>query len=590
MENKISFKKIIEKYLSFTKRYEILIILVIFLSVLGSLKGFLERYFLKIGINKGVDYLSNLISKEVLINWLILLLIFFIIITFLSAIFSFFEIKLLNKIEANMIYDIKTRFISHILKLDYKFFTGHKTGSLVSAIGRGAAAVERVTDALFFNFLGVFIELLIVFFSLLYLGKIFSFVMIFFTLIFISFSLVMQKRSNLLQDEANKQEDIEKGNVADNFTNVESIKYFGKENFVLNKIKELVAKTKEKQLKAWNVWSETTAGQILILSFWSLTILYLSFKKFIEGSINVGDLTFVYSTFLMFINPLFSLVYNVRNFMRGLVDFGELFSYEEITKEIKDKPNAKELKIKKGEIIFENVYFSYDNKKVFENFNLKIPPGKKVALVGHSGSGKTTLIKLLYRLYDIQKGSIKIDGVDIRNVKQESLRSAMSIVPQECILFDDTIYNNIKFSKPNASRKEVLNTIKFAKLDKFIASLPQKENTIVGERGIKLSGGEKQRVSIARALLANKKLLILDEATSSLDSETEHEIQEELKELMKNRTSIIIAHRLSTIMNADLIVVLKKGKIIQIGKHQDLINEEGEYKKLWALQKGGYIK
>ena len=226
----------------------------------------------------------------------------------------------------------------------------------------------------------------------------------------------------------------------------------------------------------------------------------------------------------------------------------------------------------------------------FQDFNLKIRENEKVAFVGHSGCGKTTLVKLLNRFYDVNSGEILIDGKNINDFKQDSIRSETGIVPQECVLFDDTIYNNIRFADPGASRKEVLSAIRFAQLDEIIANFPDKEKTIVGERGVKLSGGEKQRVSIARAILADKKILLLDEATSALDSETEYEIQKDLQKLLRGRTSIIIAHRLSTIMNADRIVVLKRGKIIQMGKHNDLIREDGEYKKLWNLQKGGYIK
>jgi ATP-binding cassette subfamily B protein len=196
----------------------------------------------------------------------------------------------------------------------------------------------------------------------------------------------------------------------------------------------------------------------------------------------------------------------------------------------------------------------------------------------------------LKRFYDVDSGSVLIDGINIKEFKQESVRGEVGIVPQECILFDDTLYNNIKFANPNASREEVLDAIRFAQLDKIIEQFPFKERTVVGERGVRLSGGEKQRVSVARAILANKKILLLDEATSALDSETESEIQRDLKELLKGRTSIIIAHRLSTIMNADRIIVFKNGKIVQEGKHSELITRPGEYKKLWNLQKGGYIK
>jgi len=282
-------------------------------------------------------------------------------------------------------------------------------------------------------------------------------------------------------------------------------------------------------------------------------------------------------------------MHGMRDIYRAMADFEDLFEYGKIQKEIKDSPGAKKLEIKEGEVEFKDIEFKYGHRKIFQNFSLHVPKNKKIALVGHSGSGKTTLVKLLYRLYDVNNGSITIDGKDIRNFKQESLRGEMSVVPQECILFDATVYENILFSRPDATRAEVMKAIKFAQLDKIIEKFPNKENTIVGERGVKLSGGEKQRVSIARAILANKKVLVLDEATSALDSETEHEIQADLKELMQGRTSIIIAHRLSTIMHADKIIVLKDGKIVQSGKHCQLIQQPGEYKKLWNLQKGGYL-
>jgi ATP-binding cassette subfamily B protein len=272
-----------------------------------------------------------------------------------------------------------------------------------------------------------------------------------------------------------------------------------------------------------------------------------------------------------------------------MADFQALFEYEKIENEIKDSPRADELDIKHGEIEFKNIVFRYHKRKVIDSLNLKISPNEKIALVGHSGSGKTTLVKLLYRLYEPDSGGIFIDGRNINAFKQESLRSELSIVPQECILFDDTIYRNIAFSRPEAKKSEVIKAIKFAQLDEFISGLPNKEKTIVGERGVKLSGGEKQRVSIARAILANQKVLVLDEATSSLDSKTEHDIQNALQKLMENRTSIVIAHRLSTIMKADRIIVLDKGRIAQIGKHSELIKQKGVYKELWNLQKGGYI-
>ncbi len=314
--------------------------------------------------------------------------------------------------------------------------------------------------------------------------------------------------------------------------------------------------------------------------------------KFLDGGISIGTLAFIYTIYTGLTGHLFGFVHGIRGYYISLGDLDELFQYAQIENEIKNGSNRK-MKVEKGEIELKNVSFTYPGRgdeRAIHDLSLKINKNEKIALVGHSGCGKTTLVKLIYRLYDTAKGEILIDNKNIKEFNQESLRNELSIVPQEAILFDDTIYNNILFSNPKASKDEVMNAMKFAQLDKFVDKLPKKENTIVGERGVKLSGGEKQRVSIARAILANKKILVLDEATSALDSKTEYEIQNDLEQLMKNRTSIIIAHRLSTIMKADKIVVMDKGKIVQTGKHYDLIKQKGIYRELWNLQKGGYIK
>jgi ATP-binding cassette subfamily B protein len=384
--------------------------------------------------------------------------------------------------------------------------------------------------------------------------------------------------------------DIEKGMISDVFTNIDSIKYFGKEKKISRNFSKTMKNTKLANLKFWKYYKWLSAGQIGILSIGTFFIIYLPLTQFLSKEITLGTLVFIYTIYGNIVGPVFNLAQGIRKFYRSIGDLHDLFGYGKIENEIKDKPNAEELKIKEGTVEFKNVDFKYGRRKFFSNFNLKIKKNEKLALVGHSGCGKTTLVKLLNRFYDVDSGEILIDGKNITNFKQESLRRETGIVPQECILFDDTIYNNIRFANEKAPREEIMKAMKFAQLDRIIKNFPKKENTIVGERGVKLSGGEKQRVSIARAILANKKILVLDEATSSLDSETEHEIQKDLKKLLKGRTSIIIAHRLSTIMNADKIIVMKNGKILQQGKHEDLIKQRGEYNKLWSLQKGGYIK
>jgi ATP-binding cassette subfamily B protein len=446
-----------------------------------------------------------------------------------------------------------------------------------------------MTDVIVFQYVPLLFTLAMVGASLFHFSLSVGLVVFATTIVYIVYSFILnekQRRSNALY---NNMSDIEKANISDVFTNIDSIKHFAKENYINSRFFDLSAKTKELQLDFWNYYKLMESGQLFIVGVGTFFLIYFSIRAFTVGSITIGTFVFVFTTFSTLLAPLSGFVFGIRNMYRAIADFEDLFQYGKVENEIKDKRGARALKVERGTIDFENVVFQYKKKPILSGFSLKVPPHHKVALVGPSGAGKTTLIRLLYRLYDLEAGSITIDGANIAEVTQTSLRDSLSMVPQECILFDDTLYNNISFSNPTASRDEVFRAIRFAQLEHFIAGLPLKEKTIVGERGVKLSGGEKQRVSIARALLADKKILILDEATSSLDSQTEHEIQKGLKGLMKGRTSIMIAHRLSTIMSADIIVVLDKGKVVQQGKHRELIRKPGLYKKLWNLQKGGYI-
>ena len=586
---KLDRKYIFSEYFSFLKKYKFLFFLTIFLVAIVEIKQIADKFILKVILDNVEVFIAGNLLMNAFTRILIIAALIYVGLLILTAVSNWLRIHFLNRLEAKMIFDLKQKYFNHILSLDHKFFTTHKTGSLISRLTRGASAMERIDDSIIFEFAPLIIQAIALIATLIYLDWTSAIIISCVLLVFMGFGLYMQGKMDILNKKANDAEDVEKGNIADIFTNVDSIKYFGKETTISNKYKRLSNETRNRMLIAWDAWRTTSAGQNVILGVGTLLLMVFSFMKFINGEMSIGTLTFIYTTYLTIMGPLFSFIHGVRNFSRSITDFDELFNYAKIKSNIIDKPNAKNIEIKHGKVEFDDVTFHYGKRKIFNKFNLEIPSGKKIALVGHSGSGKTTLVKLLYRLYDIDSGSIKIDGVDIRDVKHHSLRNEMSVVPQECVLFDDTIYNNIAFSNPSASKAEVMNAIRFAQLDRIIEKFPKKENTIVGERGVKLSGGEKQRVSIARAILANKKVLVLDEATSSLDSETEHEIQKDLQKLMENRTSIIIAHRLSTIMHADKIMVLKEGKIVQIGKHHQLIQHPGEYRKLWNLQKGGYI-
>ncbi len=587
---KIDFRYNLSVYWSLLKKYRFFFFGLLFLIFLLESTRVINKYLFKEVIDASTRFSTKALLLSKYTSILTIILLVFLAITIFNSAGYWLRMHMINLLDARLILDLKRKFFNHIIHLSYNFHSTHKTGSLISRIIRGGSAVERLTDVFVFNFAPLLFQFTIVAASLLFIGVIPALISFFVVVVFIAYSYFInniQQKSNL---QLNQAEDEEKANISDVFTNIDSIKYFGKENRIKSIYRKFAVKTRNALLKNWNYFRWLDSGQLLILGIGLVLLVWFSVTRFIAEDITIGTMVFLFTVFNNLFGPLFGFVHGMRNFYRSMADFQDLFKYAKIKNEIEDLPNAGKLKIVHGDIEFKNVSFKYKKRKIFSDFNLKIPRNKKIALVGPSGSGKTTLIRLLFRLYDVNSGAILIDGKNIKEFKQESLRSELSIVPQECVLFDDTIYNNIAFSNPKAKRKDVFRAMKFAQLLKIVNNFPKKEKTVVGERGVKLSGGEKQRVSIARAILADKKVLVLDEATSSLDSETEHEIQADLQRLMEGRTSIIIAHRLSTIMNADKIIVLDKGKIVQQGTHNQLIKEKGLYKKLWNLQKGGYIK
>jgi ATP-binding cassette, subfamily B, heavy metal transporter len=587
---RIDYKYNLKVYFELLKKYKWVFIFLLVIVLIVEASYVADRFLFKVIIDNGTEYTAGTLGREAFVQILILVAIIYAGLILIKAFGKWFMLNSVNKLESEIITDTKIKFFNHIIMLSHKFHTNNKTGSMISRLGRGGRSVERMTDIIVFNVAPLIFQLIIVSASLIAFDLTSGLIVFLTVILFIAYSFIIQQIQRSSSMKANDVEDYEKGKVADALTNIDSIKYFGKEEYIKHKFKQIVDDTKFWMKKNWDYFRWLDAGQSLLLSIGTFLLLYVPLTKFLNNEISLGTIVFIYTVYGSLMNPLFGFVHGMREYFRVMVDFQSLFEYNKVEQEVKDKPNAPEVHIMDGTLDFDNVTFRYGQRKIFENFTLKIPKNNKIALVGHSGSGKSTLVKLVYRLYDIDEGSIKVDDVDIRDVQQESLRAEMSIVPQECVLFDDTIYNNIAFSKPDATKEEVLGAMKFAQLDRIIQEFPKKEDTIVGERGVKLSGGEKQRVSIARAILANKKILVLDEATSSLDSQTEHDIQLALKKLMKGRTTIIIAHRLSTIMIADKIIVLKKGQIVQSGTHKQLIRKPGDYKRLWNLQKGGYIK
>ena len=577
-------------YWDIIKKYKSLLFFLFLIILAVETINLTDKLLFKIIIDNGTLFVSHQLDKSQFTHTLIIIASVFLGLIITKAVLRWLQIHLINHLDSSLMADIKRKFFHHILTLSYHFHTSHRTGSLISRLVRGGRAIEHMTDTIFFQFAPLILQLLVVSSSLLYFDQLSALILFLTIIAFIFYSYfiqTIQREHNII---ANDAEDLEKAYISDFFTNIDSIKYFGKEKTILQIFQNISEDTKQKYMRFWNYYRWLEAGQALIISTGTFLLLYFPLRSFLDGTLSIGTITFIYATYIGIIPYIWSFILGMRDYYKNMADFESLFQYYKIKNEIEDKPNALPLKITHSQIEFKNVTFGYHSKPLFKNFNLTIKQNQKIALVGHSGSGKTTLIKLLYRLYDLNQGAIYIDNTDIKTIQQESLRSELSIVPQECILFDDTIYNNISFSNPNATKEQIFQSIKSAQLDKLISNLPKKEQTIVGERGIKLSGGEKQRVSIARALLANKKILVLDEATSSLDSKTESEIQQALHHLMHNRTTIIIAHRLSTIMTADKIIVLDKGKIVQLGTHKELIKQPGVYKELWNLQKGGYIQ
>ncbi len=587
---KINIKDNLSFYFKILKPYTSLLILIILILLTYAIIEVGQNYLLKLLIDGANDFINQTLSKDGFIELILILAGAYVLSFLLLAILKYYRIIFLNKLESKLIFDAKADIFNHLINLSHNFHTTNRTGSLISKMIRIGKGVEALTDFLTFHGSPLILKIIVSFIVIAFFDIYSALIVLLTCLVFIGFSFFILGRQQKSNIERNDAEDYEKGFISDVFLNIETIKHFGKESRINLMFKNTSKKTIDKLVEFWDHYAIIDFSFIIILGSGMLALMYFSLTRLIAGEMSVGSLVFIYTSFIGLIMPLFEFMWGVRRTYEAMSDIQAVVEYKKILPEIKDKENAKNIKIRNGRIKFDNVNFTYGRKNVINDFNLIIKPKEKIAIVGHSGAGKTTLVKLLYRLYDTKNGNIFVDKKNVRDVTQESLRSELSIVPQECILFNDTIYNNILFSRPNASKKDVFSALKVAQLYDFVINLPDKENTIVGERGIKLSGGEKQRLSIARAVLANKKVLVLDEATSSLDSQTEREIQKALFKLMKGKTTIIIAHRLSTIMHANRIIVMENGNISQIGTHKELTKKTGVYNTLWKLQQSKDIR
>ena len=576
------------KFLSYFKgSYAIIIGSLIFGLVIEILM-IIDNVIIKELVDLGEQFASGAVFLEAAQEVFIILLVIFAGAVLVRSISRYFHVYIENIFKVRIEKKIKEKYFNKIISQDYEFHTDNQSGVLISKLSRGSSAASSLSSSLSLLYRAV-ISLFLVFVSISYFSVIpalITFVTGAVLFVFSHYKFKFQKEKKSLQNEV---EDSEKGYVSNTLTNFESIKLFGKEKKVKQMFEGFAENSRKSRLVVENYLRGYNWGMSFTLGIGTFLLLYFSFIDFLAGNISIGAVVFIFTTFGRMITPILNLTNQMGETKRNIADLESLFMYDDLVNSVSDKQDAKDISITRGEINFKNISFTYGPKKIFDNFSLNVKPGEKVAIVGESGSGKTSLIRLLFRLYDVQKGAILVDGVDIRDVKQERFRSQMSVVPQDSVLFNDTLANNILFSNPNATKKELHEAIQKSSLETFVKKLDKKENTLVGERGVKLSGGERQRVAIARAMLANKKIVVLDEPTSALDSKTEKQIQKGMENLLRGKTSIIIAHRLSTIMNSDRIVVIDDGKIVEEGTHKELLKKKGHYFDLWQLQKGGVI-
>lgn len=482
---------------------------------------------------------------------------------------------------------LAVRTFEHIHNLSLKFHLVRRTGGLSRTIDRGTKSIDFLLRMLVFNLVPVMLEVtLVVFLYYWSVGSIYGHITLGIIVAYIAFTYYVNEwRTNFRRDMNDKDNEAAQKAV-DSLINFETVKYFTNEKLETERFHTSMRGYESAWVKIYTSLGVLNFGQALIIALGLIAMMLLSAQEVMDGSKSLGEFVLVNSLLVQLYAQLNFLGTIFREIKQSLIDMENMFNLLEEPKDVMDQEHASELKVTDAVVKFEHVDFAYSPERpILRDVDFTIDAGKTIAVVGHSGAGKSTLTRLLFRFYDVIKGKILIDGQDIHQVTQESLRKNIGIVPQDTVLFNDTIEYNIRYGKNSASTDEVYAAAKAAQIHDFILSLPQGYQTIVGERGLKLSGGEKQRIAIARTILKNPPILIFDEATSALDTTTESAIQSELDALSKNRTTLIIAHRLSTIINADQIIIMDKGSIIEQGTHQDLLTKKGgQYALMWREQ------
>jgi ATP-binding cassette subfamily B protein len=503
-----------------------------------------------------------------------------------STLFGEIRDAVFAKVTQRSIRRVAIQVFAHLHNLSLRFHLERQTGGVSRDIERGTRGISFLLTFLLFNILPTLLEIGLVAAILFVKYSPWFAIITFVTLmIYIAFTLFITEWRMVYRRTMNDMDSKANTRAIDSLINYETVKYFGNEKYEVARYDEQMSKWEVSAVQNQTSLAALNAGQSAIIAVGITLLMLLAADEVAQGKMTVGDLVLVNVFMLQLYMPLHFLGFVYREIKNALADMERMFKLLNENREVEDSPNAQPLKLNNGCVEFKNVAFSYDpERQILSDVSFEIPPGNTIAVVGASGAGKSTLSRLLFRFYDVGSGAIVIDGQDIRAVTQASLRASIGIVPQDTVLFNDSIYYNIAYGRPDASREEVLQAAQSAHIHDFIESLPQGYDTMVGERGLKLSGGEKQRVAIARAILKRPAILIFDEATSALDSKSEKAIQDELRNVARDRTTLVIAHRLSTIVDAHQILVMDKGSIIERGTHRELLGLHKVYAQMWALQ------
>jgi len=532
------------------------------------------------------EIVDGLSQPKALLVLPVMLLLAYGVLRFANTLFGELRDAVFAKVTQRAIRRVASKVFGHLHALSLRFHLERQTGGVSRDIERGTRGIGFLLNFMLFNIIPTLVEIgLVAGILLVKYDPWFAGITGITLVLYIAFTLFITEWRMVFRRTMNDSDSKANTRAIDSLLNYETVKYFNNERFESNRYDESLHVWEKAAVRNQTSLAALNAGQSFIIAIGVTALMFLAAHHVQQGTMTIGDLVLVNAFMIQLYLPLHFLGFVYREIKHSLADMEKMFTLLEENAEVKDAPDAPPLEVKGGVIRFEHVEFSYDGKRpILHDLSFEIPAGGKLAVVGASGAGKSTLSRLLFRFYDFNGGRILIDDQDIRAVTQTSLRAAIGIVPQDTVLFNDTIYYNIAYGRPSASHDEVIQAAKHAHIHDFIERLPDKYESTVGERGLKLSGGEKQRVAIARAILKNPQILIFDEATSALDSKSEKAIQAELKEISENRTTLVIAHRLSTIIDADQILVMEHGRIAESGTHRELLAKNGVYAHMWSLQ------